>query len=216
MRMQPECYPCMFRQVVDAARAAGADEEACCRLLNRVGGLLPDLPEDCTPPHVAQLIHRMIRETTGNADPYADVKRIYNEKAFELLPLCRDLMATAEEPLQGAVRLAVAGNVIDFGGGWTEFDLEKELRAVFEAPFRVWSFDRFRSDVAGARRILYLADNAGEIVFDRLLVDALRQISGAEITFAVRGNAHSQRRNNGRCPVGRAARDRSAARGQRQ
>jgi uncharacterized protein with ATP-grasp and redox domains len=157
-------------------------------ILNRVMTLLSRLPPEQTPPQMAQAAHRVVREMTGNPDPYAEIKRQYNEKALEQLPACRRILSQASDPLETAVRLSVAGNVIDFGGGWTEFDLEGELRAVLDTPFHAWDYDRFRQDLSQARSILFLGDNTGEIVLDRLLVEAIRQVSSAEITFVVRGS----------------------------
>jgi len=182
-----DCYPCLLRQALESARVSTEDEGRQRDVLIRVMALLADLRPGLTPPQLAQAAHRMVRELTGNADPYAEIKRHYNEKALELLPACRRWVSESADPLATAVRLAVAGNVIDFGGGWTAFDLEGELCTVLTAPFRAWDYDRFRRDVLQAENILFLGDNTGEIVLDRLLVETLRRVSRAEITFVVRG-----------------------------
>jgi len=182
-----DCYPCLLRQALDSSRVTTEDVGQQREILNRVMGLLSHLSPDLTPPQLAQAAHRVVREMTGNPDPYAEIKHHYNEKALEHLPACRRMVSESPDPLETAVRLSVAGNVVDFGGGWTEFDLEGELHAVLESRFFAWDYDRFRQDVVGAGTILFLGDNTGEIVLDRLLVEALRQVSSAEITFVVRG-----------------------------
>lgn len=182
-----DCYPCLLRQALDSVRVSTADEARQRELLVRVMGLLSRMPPGRTPPQLAQATHRMVREMTGNPDPYAEIKRHYNEKALDLLEGCRRMVRESADPLETAVRLSVAGNVIDFGGGWTAFDLENELRAVLESSFAAWDYDRFRRDAGRARSLLFLGDNTGEIVLDRLLVETLRRVSGAEITFVVRG-----------------------------
>jgi len=182
-----DCYPCLLRQALESVRVSTPDEARQRELLIRVMGLLSRLPPGETPPQLAQATHRMVRQMTGNPDPYARIKRHYNETALNLLEACRRMVADAPDPLETAVRLSVAGNVIDFGGGWTDFDLEEELRAVLETPFAAWDYDGFRRDVQAARSILFLGDNTGEIVLDRLLVETLRRLSPAGITFVVRG-----------------------------
>jgi uncharacterized protein with ATP-grasp and redox domains len=125
------------------------------------------------PPLLAQRIHRRLREISGVADPYRAAKVRLNRMAMRVAANLRAKAKSAEDPLTAAVRLAIAGNVIDLGakGDVTAADV---LRAVDQALAEPLSGeqDRFRRAVTEARRILYLADNAGETVFDRLLEDS--------------------------------------------
>lgn len=182
-----ECFPCVLRHALDSARVATGDEVKQRAILNRVMAFLQKLPAETTPPEIAQSVHRFIRKTTGLPDPYIEKKQHQNEQALSLVPACEKWIAEASDPLAVAARLAVGGNVIDLGGLANEYDLEAEITAVLKADFGVWEYERFKQDVLRCRSILYLGDNAGEIVFDRLLVQVLQNISSAKITFVVRG-----------------------------
>jgi uncharacterized protein with ATP-grasp and redox domains len=187
MKTHLDCLPCMLNQALEAARVATPDTARQREILNRVMGLLMELRLDDSPPEIARRTHRLIRELSGNPDPYKTLKLDYNTRALALLPELRARVQQAEDPFELAVRLAIAGNVIDFGALASGFDLDREWRNADRARFGASDFEAFRADVVKARSILYLGDNAGEIVFDRLLVEVLQEISRAEIIFVVRG-----------------------------
>jgi len=185
MRTAIDCIPCFVRQTLDACRMSGADEAVQEQMLREVLRWMSELDFSISPPAFAQRIHRRLRELTGVADPYQARKEAQNRMALDLLPELRALTAAAEDPLLMAAHLAVAGNIIDLGAksGLNEAEVHEALRHAAEVPLEG---DRvaFRAEVAQARRILYLADNAGEIVFDQLLVE---QLGLDRVTVAVRG-----------------------------
>ena len=166
----------------------GTDDERAHRaLLDRVMRRLVGLPLDVTPPQVGQIIHRLIREHITDGDPYRSLKDRYNRLALEMLPEVRGRMLREHDPFLAACQLAIAGSVIDFGASSGEFGLEAIVAEALAADLGGQAYPLFRAAVDKARRILYLGDNTGEIVFDRLLVEELRRRSEAEITFVVRG-----------------------------
>jgi uncharacterized protein with ATP-grasp and redox domains len=134
---------------------------------------------------MGQLIHRRLREITGVTDPYLDQKRRFNRMALEMLAENRARIETAPDPLETAVRLAIAGNIIDLGvkGGLTENAARTAIENALAEPVR-GDVAELRRAVSSARSILYLTDNAGEIVFDRLLIE---QLPLNRVTVAVRG-----------------------------
>lgn len=137
------------------------------------------------PPLMAQRIHRHLRMISREDDPYRLAKQHQNRVALSLLPDLIAELETASDPLEKGVRLAIAGNVIDMGinGNVTEIDLRHSVSQVL-AESVAGEMEDFREAVSKARSILYLADNAGEIVFDRLLIE---QLGTARVTMAVRG-----------------------------
>jgi uncharacterized protein with ATP-grasp and redox domains len=169
------------------ARIASTDEAIHEQVLREVlleaAGWDMSLPA----PVMSQRVHRRLHALTGIADPYRDAKQRFNELALELLPELRAKVETAADPLQAAVRVAVAANVIDVGvdGNLCEEGIKESLLQSLAGPF-AGDLDSFRAAISGAEEILYLADNTGEIVFDRLLVERLR---AQRITVAVRGAA---------------------------
>jgi uncharacterized protein with ATP-grasp and redox domains len=155
------------------------------RVLREVLRWTSEMDMSQSPPAMGQRIHRLLRELTGTDDPYRLAKERQNHMAFDLLAEFKTEIETATDPLNMAVRLAIAGNVIDMGvnGSVTESDLRASLHQVLTEPF-TGEMDGFRHAVSEARSILYLVDNAGEIVFDRLLI---QQLQPARVTVAVRG-----------------------------
>jgi hypothetical protein len=135
---------------------------------------------------LGQQVHRLIRELTGNPDPYATIKEQMNQQANYLYPLWHPIFRQAHTPLDAAVRMAIVGNLLDVGAK-TQLDTASVLAAfegALSAPLR-GSIDEFAEAIRGALSILYLADNAGEIVFDR---DLLAQLPQGNVVVAVRGS----------------------------
>jgi len=177
--------PCIFRQTLDAVRRVSEDPAFHEQVVREVAGWVQTADLNQPPPVLAQRIHRLLRERTGVVDPYAGAKARDNALALSLLPELRERLARAADPLFLAVRLAIAGNLIDLGPKH-ELSAEEILRAIRQAESEPFSgeIESLRKASASARQILYLADNAGEIVLDRLLVERL---GPSRVTVAVRG-----------------------------
>jgi uncharacterized protein with ATP-grasp and redox domains len=181
-----ECIPCIFRQALDAARRVSDDPAFHERIARDVAGWIQRADLRQSPPVMAERLHRHLRDMTGIADPYAESKKRNNALALSLLPELRAQLARSVEPLALAVRLAIAGNLIDLGpkSDLSEEEVVAAISRAEETPLR-GDIEAFRKRAASAADILYLADNAGEIVLDRLLIESL----GPErVTVAVRGH----------------------------
>lgn len=129
----------------------------------------------------------MIRQVTGNPDPYRQRKHGSNTLVLTLYPQLKDRIRDSANPLETAVRLATAGNVIDFGI-YRSIDAADVTEAIDRALIDEWDtgcLEQFAQAVNDARDILYIGDNAGEIVFDRLLTEELPH---EKVTFAVKGS----------------------------
>jgi len=179
------CVPCLIRQSLDAAALATPDETIHARVLREVLDIAKEIDLHESPPAMAQRFHRRIRELTGESDPYREVKDSFNRLALKQYPKFRNQVQRSANPMETAVRLAIAGNVIDFGanGELTKRDLHDAILHAMSAPLE-GNVERFSGEVSRANNILYLGDNAGEIIFDRLLIE---QIPPDKVTFVVRG-----------------------------
>ena len=182
-----ECWPCLIRQTWEAvchATKIPAKRDAIMReALRRVSEMDLRIP----PPVMAREIHMLIREETGCRDPYRAFKDKYTRLAMGLLPELRQRVEMSADSFDAAVRLAMAGNVID-AGAMPYLDEERVLKTVDEAftvPIAADAVRAMRGAAGHAKRILYLADNAGEIVFDRLLIELL---GPEKTTIAVRSD----------------------------
>jgi hypothetical protein len=186
MRTYFDCVPCFLRQALDAARLVSDREavhEAVLRqTLQDVAAM--DLSE--SPPAMGQRIHRTIRRVTGDPDPYREIKARFNRLALRLLPRFREEVARAAAPFSAAVKLSIAGNLIDFGprSDLQEAEVAAAIEQALDAPLS-GDVEGLQRAVERAGSILWLADNAGEIVFDRLL---LERLPTARTVVAVRGH----------------------------
>jgi hypothetical protein len=186
MRSYLDCIPCLVRHALQAARFATDDESIHRRVLHEVLREAATLDDSQPPPVMSHRVHRMIRELSGHNDPYRDVKDRFNRFALEQLPRYRQLVADSAAPLETAVRLAIAGNVIDFGP-YSDVDedrVEQTVAKALRAPIPRDEIVSLAAAVQQADEILYLADNAGEIVFDRLLIE---QLPEDRVTVVVKG-----------------------------
>lgn len=182
MIAKPECDHCFLRQAADAAGRALLSPATSENLLKAVKEELARLPTDVTPPVRASRIHALIREISGNPDPYHAAKHEATAHALNLYPRLKQLLAEASDPLESAIRLAIAGNIIDLGVA-SEYDLEASIERVLAQPPGIDHLSRLKAALKNAKSILYLADNAGETVMDRLLIELLKQ----PVTYVVKG-----------------------------
>jgi uncharacterized protein with ATP-grasp and redox domains len=177
-----DCYPCFLRQALDAARLAGVDNVRQKAILSHVLELLGQVDLASTPPEVGGRIHRLVRQETGKDDPYQAVKQEGTRQALALYPQIRALVAQSDDPLDTAVRLSIAGNVIDLGPS-REYELLTAVQQVLTQPFAIDDNGALREMLSRTDRVLYLADNAGETVFDRVLIEVLAK----PVVYAVKG-----------------------------
>ena len=185
MKTYLDCVPCFVRQALDAARMATAEETVHRKVLQGVLQAAGRMDYGQSPPVMGQQIHRIVRALSGNSDPYASVKDRFNRYALDMYPVCRQRVEGASDPLETALRLAIAGNVIDFGpsGGLERSVVDRTIQQALHEPL-AGEVQAFLDAVKSARHILYIGDNAGEIVFDRLLIE---QLPAGRVIFAVRG-----------------------------
>lgn len=181
MPSAPQCTDCFIRQARDAARMAGLDEAAVTALEARVEAQLAQMPAALGAPIQASRIHALIRELSANPDPYREAKRRAAAQALALYPRLRAQVDAAVDPFATAVRLAIAGNIIDLGVG-SDYDLEASIARLLTQPLALDQIDRLRAALDGAGDVLFLADNAGETVFDRLLLERIE----APVTYVVK------------------------------
>jgi uncharacterized protein with ATP-grasp and redox domains len=187
MRTYFDCIPCFVRQALDSVRMTTDDKQVQEKVLREVLRLSSIMDLSQSPPAMAQKIHRFIREITGVKDPYLEVKNRFNKLVLQMYPELEQRVETSADPLETAVRLAIAGNIIDFGvdSAVEESKVERAIAKSLIEPLDMDILDEFRNATSQAEDILYLGDNTGEIVFDRLLIE---QLPYENITFVVKGS----------------------------
>jgi uncharacterized protein with ATP-grasp and redox domains len=182
-----DCIPCFLRQALEAVRFATKDTAMHEQVVRSVLRMAAEMDLMQSPPAIAQRIHRLVRKISGVDDPYCTAKELFNRLAMAMLPDLTARLEGVQDPLMTAARLAIAGNTIDLAvnGDLTEVEVHAAFERALSEPL-MGDLEAFRQAVAQARVILYLADNAGEITCDRLLI---QQLLPVPVTLAVRGGA---------------------------
>ncbi len=181
MRTCIDCIPCFMDQALRVGRIATKDEAKIKELLNYVGCMIKDIPMESTPPEIGDIIYAELRKITGVDDPFEQIKKENINEAQALYPELKEIVSKSENKLLTAIRVAIAGNVIDFGVN-KEFNLIEDLNKILKQDFAILHFDEFKKELEKAESILYLGDNAGESVFDKILIEELNK----PVIYAVR------------------------------
>ena len=186
MRIGLECIPCFVRQAFEAVSLVTDDEKIKERILRQVVYRLANESFDKTPPSVGGDIHRIIRCLSGDCDPYLDIKKDANALVMGLMPSLEQRIQSSSDPFETAVRLAIAGNILDCGQGnhVGKQKVNETVSQCLDQPIRKDTIKELGEEIRKASNIMYLGDNAGEVFFDRLLIE---QLTGYPITFVVRG-----------------------------
>jgi len=187
MKLNLDCIPCFQRQALQAVRFISDDEKLHERVLREVAKKLLESNWDSTPPELAHQVHSIVKRITNENDPYKKVKRESNDLVLKMYPELKETVNKSRDPLRTAVRLAIAGNIIDFGVPH-EFNLEETIREVLKKKFAIDDYKKLQEKLKDAETLLFFVDNAGEIGLDKLLVETFLETKKLEkIDFVVKG-----------------------------
>ena len=185
MKIHLDCFPCFLRQSLIALRQGTRDAKLQEDILKAVLADIERADTSRPPAYTTTFIHRKIRGMLRK-DPFREIKSEYNQIALGLYPSLKRMVRESADPLWTASRLAIAGNVIDFGI-FTSVDIEGTVKRALQSPVAVDGYESFRAAVSDAPEILYLLDNAGEIVFDRILIETMVS-RGKKVVAVVKGS----------------------------
>ena len=182
MRTYLDCIQCFFGQALEAARLSGADPIIQREVLLEVANTLPEFSLKATPPELARIIYGIVGKATHQNDPYQKIRRQSNRLALMMYPELRSRVSASDDRLRKAVEMAIAGNIIDYGVK-NFLNIKEELKKILLTEKHVFGkgnnvfihYHDFESVVKKAKNILYLADNAGETVFDRILIEEIKE-----------------------------------------
>jgi len=187
MKMYLDCYPCVVRHALEASRMVTDDELIHLNVLKSVFKILGELPSDSSPQEITTIVHRKIKKLVGNYDPYKNIKKKYNEISLSMYNDLKRKIIESEDSLLAAIKLAIAGNIIDYGASNRQFNLNQVICDTLKSDLAINNYREFKEELGSASRLLYIGDNAGEIVFDKLLVEEIKKETKANIDFIVRG-----------------------------
>jgi len=186
MRTYLECIPCFIKQSLESARMATEDQEVQTEAVKQVMKYLEGISFKNSPPEISREVHKIIRQITKSKDPYKKVKDQSNEMAKKEYPYLEKLVKDSDDPLLMAIKLSIVGNVIDFGT-MNRFNLDDMIDNAIKKEFDDRSYSKFKKVLKNSETILFLADNTGEIFFDRLLLNELNNMH-KDITYVVKSN----------------------------
>ncbi len=183
MDISLDCIPCIVQSYTRLLQAGMLPEEVREPGMRRLLEYLAKVDYRQSPPVLGRDLHRMIRSDLDDPDPYRRIKTDANRMMLDRLADLEAMVDGSDDPFDIAMRLAVAGNAIDFASQH-QFDVMETIDRVLRTPLSIDHSEQLRDELASAATLLYIGDNAGEIVLDRLF---LQQIDVPERYFAVRG-----------------------------
>ncbi len=186
MKTYYECLPCLLRQTMEAAKMVNETPETQEKILRCVLSEMSKMDLNKTPPHMAHFIHQYIKKATQIDDPYRSLKKEFNQLSLDMSGEMRNIIQDSANPFETAVKIAIAGNIIDFGprGDISHQEVSNTVQDCVDQPLRFNRADELKKAIQESARILYLGENAGEIVFDRLLLEL---VPTDNITYVVKG-----------------------------
>ncbi len=186
MKIKIDCIPCLIGHAIHVAKMVTDDDAVRHNIIQKTLSSAGEMDLTLTPPEQARLIHQMIKTISGVSDPYRQVKEQSTEFAIKLMPAVRKKIENSANKFESIVRLVIAGNIIDYG--IRDFNLEnatKQILDVFDMHIDFQAIELLEKKMDEAKKIFYIADNCGEAVFDRLLIERYSD----KITLGVRGDA---------------------------
>ena len=182
MRVFLDCLPCMVQQILDASRMATGDTALQQDIMEEALDIVSRYRDYRNAPEAVRDVHRIVKRKTGQNDPYRAVKDGAIASALSLYPFLRRYLDQKQDTLFWALKAAATGNIID-AAICKDITIDEGIEKELEKPFAICDIDAFRDKLDAAKTLLIIADNAGETVFDRLLMERLE---GVSITYAVR------------------------------
>ncbi len=188
MLLEADCVPCILRMSVAALRQLQLDENTIRELTTEILEIpaLGGLNWNTTSAEVIEDVWRKIVKKIGSPDPFRSAKSNQNKKMMALYPVLKKMVNAAVDPLFTAVNLAILGNSIDLMVADSSVTLENSIKDRVEAPLSRDIYSAFEQQLRASKRLVYFGDNAGEIVFDKLLIETILKLYSPEIVFVVR------------------------------
>ncbi len=191
MKTYLECIPCFFRQGIESAKILGADKTTQKRIVDEISKVVPSFPLTSSPPEMGKIVHDIIKKALKADDPYKGLKHKSNRIALEIYGKLKQKVENSKDRLLTGLELSIAGNIIDYGANHG-VSVEKEVFKILKEEStmlnkRHFHYASFKKKLDNAHLILFIGDNAGEIVFDKILVEEIKTLYPAKkMVYAVR------------------------------
>ena len=170
-----------MQQALRAGRMATSDENQLKEILDKTGELVKTVSMEVSAPEIGKMVYRIISDVTGNQDPYKSIKKQHIAETKSIYPELEQIVANSKDKLLTAIRIAIAGNVIDLGVT-RSFNIVEDVKSILKQDFAIFDYDAFKIQLEKTKNILYIGDNVGESVFDKILIKELKK----PVKYAVR------------------------------
>ncbi len=187
MKVYYECVPCFLRQAKEALDLTSADENLKLEIMMEILEFLSkELSKNSVSNDIGTRIHHIIKNKTGNNDPYFNLKNKGNKIALSLLPEIKELLIQEEDNLEAYVRAAITGNLIDFSALGVKSNISQIMSKTLHKPLIINHLSNLTKCLETENYLLYLVDNTGEIVFDKLLIEKIKKEYDIKVIVAVK------------------------------
>ena len=185
MKISYECGPCFLRQAREAMDLSTDDEALKMEIMEEIFKFLSaNFTPETNSNGTGSAMHNLIKQKTGCIDPYHKEKIEGNEIALKYLPDVKRILKK-DDSLENYVKIAIIGNILDFGAFTLDDDIESVINESLSKDLAVKDIEEFENSLQAHDKVLYLVDNTGEIVFDKLLLAKIREYD-VDITIAVK------------------------------
>jgi uncharacterized protein with ATP-grasp and redox domains len=185
MKVHYECAACFLRQTREALDLATENESLKMEITEIVMKIVSKkFRKGAVSNIIGTEVHRNIKELTGNNDPYSRERETSNDIALEFLPQVEGVLGDGKN-LKNYIKVAIAGNVLDFGALGLEIDMESLIVNTMEKNPTLDHSNELEKELKNSKTVLYLADNIGEIVFDKIFIEKIKEYD-VEVTVALK------------------------------
>ncbi|MDO5824256.1 DUF89 domain-containing protein [Methanobrevibacter sp.] len=185
MKISYECGPCFLRQAREALDLSTDDETLKMEVMEEIFKYLGEnFKSGANSNSTGSTIHKLIKQKTCCSDPYYKEKLEGNKIALKYLPEVNKIL-NENDSLENHVKIAILGNILDFGAFTLDDDVESVIKSSLKKDLAIKDIEEFENSLKTHDKVLYLVDNTGEIVFDKLLLAKIKEY-GLDITIAVK------------------------------
>ena len=174
------CFARAFERLIEKENIS-PEEKKC--FASDMFGLFNEVKHDFSIPMISRELHVLLKQYSNNSDPYQEAKKQSNDLVLGMYPELKAIIFQSDNQFETALRLAIAGNIIDYGIG-NYFDLQGTIDKVLNSDFTVDDSVELKQAISEAKTVLYLGDNCGEMVFDKLFIETMMH---PNLIYAVRG-----------------------------
>ena len=186
MNIKPDCLVCLYNQALKTTKLLELDDNKSAEILFEIAKILPNYSLNFTPPQIAKDTYALIEKLTNNPDPLKKAKKNSIKEAKKFIPILYEEINKSDDKLLTALKIAVAGNVIDFGAK-EQIPLKDILQNIFNKPFYIDNYQKLKNNLKTAKNIVILGDNCGENIFDVILANTIKTLYNIDIFYFVRG-----------------------------